>query len=190
MGADWCGGASSVRPNGSAAGAAYAGGMSDGNPLADRAPPTWPDPSELWRAWWRGLNVMAPLSGNVTQTIDTGLFRAIGDQLGFVNINTNGSGDPELERRITDQVASYGRQLGRVLDALDVLIRHTDLANLGQQDRHAVDELLRLRADVEAVKVKAAADDVDRLVAQIHALRADPQANGGTLDRLREALGD
>ncbi|HEY3261624.1 MAG TPA: hypothetical protein VGJ95_15380 [Pseudonocardiaceae bacterium] len=163
--------------------------MSDGTAPTEHATPTWPDPTELWRTWWRNLTVLAPLSGNVTQTIDTGLFRAIGDQLGFVNINTAGSGDPELERRITEQVASYGRQLGRVLDLLDVLVKHTELAGIPAAERHAVDEFNRLSARIEAEKTRAAADDLDRLVGQIHRLRGDPQANAEALDRLRAALG-
>jgi hypothetical protein len=67
------------------------------------------DPVAQWRDWWRSVGVFGPLSGDVTQTIDPTLFRAVGDQVGFINVNTSAAGDPALERRITEQVASYGR---------------------------------------------------------------------------------
>jgi hypothetical protein len=146
------------------------------------------DPATWWREWWRGATFAAPLSGDVAQTIDTALFRAIGDQLGFININTAGAGNPQLERRITEQVASYGRQLGRILDALDVLIRHVDLSDLPPEDARTIAQLVALCDEIEEVKRKAAAEDIDRLVAQARRLREDPEANREALDRLRQAI--
>jgi hypothetical protein len=111
------------------------------------------------------------------------------DQLGFININTSRAGDPELERRITEQVASYGRQLGKILDALDVPIRADSRPDLRRKDDQAkLEELQSLRAEVEAVKARTAADRLDQLVSDVRALRADPDANADALRRLREAL--
>jgi Tetratrico peptide repeat len=148
------------------------------------------DPAGLWQAWWRSLNLFAPLSGDVDQTIDAALVRAVGDQLGFVNINATAAGDPDLERRITEQVASYGRQLGRILDALDVVIRNARLDDAAPEDRHALDQFNALRTEIEAVKKRAVAENIDRLVAEVRTLRRDPEANRDALRRLREALGD
>lgn len=150
----------------------------------------WPDPRELWQSWLRAFGLRAPLSGDVTQAIDTSLVRGIGDQLGFININTSRSGDPELERRIVEQVASYGRQLGRVLDALDVLIRRDAGEQADPKDELALNELQRLRAEIATTKERSAADQVDRLVSQIHALRQDPAENDAALRRIRQALDD
>jgi hypothetical protein len=118
------------------------------------------------------------LSGDVTQAIDTS----------FIRITGSSAGDPALERQIVEQVASYGRQLGRVLDALDVLIRHTDEAALSSGDRRALDELQSLRAEIEAAKARAAASQVDGVVADIRALRRDPDANAAALSRIQAAL--
>src|ERR687885_737686 len=82
------------------------------------------DPAAWWAAWLRTWGLRAPLSGDVSQDIDASLVRSVGDQLGFININAARSPDPGLERHIITEVASYGRQLGRILDALDVLVRH------------------------------------------------------------------
>lgn len=164
--------------------------MDEGHsPVAGRGA-TWPDPASLWRAWWGALGLRAPLSGDVTQAIDTSLVRGIGDQLGFVNINTTGSGDPALERRIVEEVASYGRQLGRLLDAVDVLIRRDTRGKLAPDDQRALDELETMRAEIDVTKQRSAADQVDRLVSQIRALREDPEANGAALRRIEDALQD
>ncbi len=145
---------------------------------------TWPGPATLWQAWWRALGLRAPLSGDVTQTIGDH------DQLGLINLNTTQAGDPALERRIVEEVASYGRQLGRLLDAVDVLIRHDTRGKLARDDQRALDELQRLRAEIDAVKERSAARQVDRLVSEIRTLRRDPEANRTALRRIEEALED
>lgn len=163
--------------------------MSDG--VLSPSGPTWPfDPNGLWQAWWRSMNLFAPLSGDVNQTIDAALVRTLADQLGFVNINTTAAGDPDLERRITEQVASYGRQLGRILDALDVVIRNERFDDAPPEDRHALEQFKALRAEIEAVKKRAAAESIDRLVTEVRTLRRDPDGNREALRRLREALAD
>jgi hypothetical protein len=150
--------------------------------------PTWLDPGALWEAWLRALGWRAPLSGDVTQAIDTSLIRSFGEQLGFININTTGAGDAQVERRIVEQVASYGRQLGRVLDAVDVLIRHDIAGELPAEDRRALERLQSLRSEIMAAKEGVAVERVDRLIADIHALRRDPEGNHAALQRVREAL--
>jgi hypothetical protein len=59
-----------------------------------------------------------PLGGDVTQWIRTSWIKSLSDQTGFININNVRAGDPEAERRIIEDVASYGRQLGRIMEAL------------------------------------------------------------------------
>jgi hypothetical protein len=144
------------------------------------------DPAELWAPWLRAWGLRAPLSGDVAQDIEPSFVRNLSDQLGLVNISLEGAGDPQLERRIVEDVASYGRQLGRVLDALDVVVRRGLPKNLSQDDRRAVGDLEVLRAEIEALKTKAAADRVDRLIEDIETVKQDPD----TLRRLREALGE
>jgi hypothetical protein len=149
------------------------------------APRDW---VELWRDWWRAAGVRGPLSGDVDQVFDAALIRTVGDQLGFLNINTTRAGDPELERRITEEVASYGRQLGDVLDALDVLIRADGHGGLSAPDRAALRKVTALRADIERLKLRASTERVDRLVADIEAVRRDAVAESDAVARLRRAL--
>jgi hypothetical protein len=157
-------------------------------PDREAAPSAWPfDPFAAWEAWARAVDLRAPLSGDVSQAIRAAFADHVG-QLGLINIGTAASGDPELERRIVDQVASYGRQLGWVLDAVDALIRARDPAAYGADDQEAFERVATLRADVEGLKARAAAERVERLVDDVRTLRRDPEANADVLDRLRAAL--
>src|SRR3954454_8933202 len=90
---------------------------------------------QVARSWWGLFGLRAPWSGDVRQVIDTSLLRATGTQLGFININEQAAGNAELEQRIVTQGASYGRQLGRIMDALIVLMRHTDREALMPDER-------------------------------------------------------
>ena len=163
------------------------GNVSDGVYIRNGfpAPGAW---LAMWQEWWRAAGLRGPLSGDVDQSFDASLIRAVGDQLGFVNINATRAGDAELERRITEEVASYGRQLGKVLDAVDVLIRADSRGPLTDADSRALDQLTALRSEIELLKVRAAAERVDRLVADIEVLRRDGSTEPGALERLRQAL--
>ncbi len=67
-----------------------------------------------------------PLSGDVVQSINpfTAFFSPIGSQLGVVNINLGQSSDPEVEQVVLSDVGTYGKQIGRISDALIVLLAH------------------------------------------------------------------
>lgn len=66
----------------------------------------------------------APLSGPVTQMFEfwSRWFESVG-QIGLVNIDLGRTPDPDLERRILDEAGSYGRQIGRMSEALEVLLK-------------------------------------------------------------------
>src|SRR4051812_12036471 len=103
------------------------------------------DPLRLWNSWWGLFGARAPLSGDVSQDIDAAVVRSVGSQLGFINITAPAAADPQLEKVITEQVASYGRQLGRLMDAVDVLVRRLDRTALTADDDRALTELEQLR---------------------------------------------
>ena len=97
-----------------------------------------------------------PLSGNVSQVLDpwTWCLRAVGGQLGLVNINLGKSSDPDLEEQILDDVGSYGRQLGQIGDALRVLLNHFEPKDLTGEEttalqafRYQIEEIDRLKAN-------------------------------------------
>jgi hypothetical protein len=153
-------------------------------------PPAWADPAAWWAPWLRPWGLRAPLSGDVSEDIDASLIRSTGDQLGFININATRSANPELERRIVTEVASYGRQLGRILDAVAILARREQRGKLTGEERRAFEDLEALHEEVQAAKTSFSAGRIDRLAAEIRALAQDPAGNADALRRLRDALED
>lgn len=105
------------------------------------------NPLDVWAPIFR-----APFSGDVTQAIVPRFF------------SPNIKGVPEIEHRVETEVASYGKQLGKILEALDELSRKSKIP---------LPEIKELIAEVEAVK----ADSKDKL-------RADAEAS---LARLKKA---
>jgi hypothetical protein len=96
-----------------------------------------------------------PLSGNVTQSINpwTMLFNPVGSQVGLVNIELGQSSQPQVEEEILTDVASYGKQIGRIEDALAVLLDHFNPSrSLTAQEQQAIDDLRELVAQVQKVK--------------------------------------
>ncbi len=98
--------------------------------------------------------IRMPLSGDVTQAINpwTWTLRMIGGQFGLININLGDSGNPALEQEILEQVGSYGRQLGRIGDAMAVLLRHLDRSRLNDDERETIKALEDQLAQVQRIK--------------------------------------
>ncbi len=114
--------------------------------------------------------------------------RSEGAQLGFINFNTIASRDPQLEERITRDVASYGRQLGWIIEALEVVI-NGDLQAPTADEQRALSQFAMLREAIGEAKQRTVRDRCDQLIADIQELAKDPLANRNELQRLRAALG-
>jgi len=89
---------------------------------------------------------------NLWQAINPWSFAFTGDQLGLINISIGQTSHPEVERAILDEVGSYGRQLGHIGDALEVLIDHFDQSALGQPEKDAMAILKGELAEIRQVK--------------------------------------
>lgn len=115
----------------------------------------------------------------------------------FISYN---SADAPIENHVLRRVGSYGKQLGTLLDAVQVLTSRLPAAELTPAERSAVDALTELRADVERAKADHRGEpvradlsraDVDRLLEQLADLeRTDPDAHRDLVGRLRHALED
>jgi hypothetical protein len=77
-----------------------------------------------------------------------------GSQLGLINISLGQTARPDLERTVLNEVGSYGRQLGRIGDALEVLIRHFDVVTLNDAERDALTILLGQLAEIRKLKAR------------------------------------
>jgi hypothetical protein len=96
-----------------------------------------------------------PLSGNVTQSINpwTMLFNPIGSQVGLVNIEMGQSSQPAVEQQVLEDVGSYGKQIGRIEEALIVLLDHFNPSRLlTDQEQRAIGDLRELVSQVEKIK--------------------------------------
>ena len=90
------------------------------------------------------------------QAINPWTFYQQGAQFGLINIDLGQTPQPETEQAILNQVGSYGRQLGRIGDALEVLLKHVKLEGLSAAEQDALDVLQGQLAAVRQVKQRAA----------------------------------
>lgn len=86
------------------------------------------------------------------QAINPWTFYLQGAQLGFINIDLGQSSNPAVEQAVLDQVGSYGRQLGHIGDALEVLLNHVKLEDLTPPERDAIGVLRGDLAKVRQIK--------------------------------------
>jgi hypothetical protein len=131
------------------------------------------DPAEWMRTWqavWRG----APNS--LVQPILPGW---------TFNINSNNSTAPQTE---VDVVAkhSYGRQIGRMSDALELLIQER-LGKTPEDKRFS--DFLTMKHEIDNVKQDAAATRIERIIKDLAQLKSQNEEQYVRLrDALREAL--
>lgn len=91
----------------------------------------------------------------------------------FGNLVINGSNSraPQVEQAIVSRL-SYGRQLGKVIEALEALCD----ASASTRDDPRVVALKALADEVRAIKRSAASDRLARLKGELEALRAEDPA--------------
>ena len=139
------------------------------------SPPIWD-----WPSWMKGsvpnpLDILAAPK-NLVQPILPGWFSSV------TNITEQNSSAPDTEREIV-AVHSYGRQLGRVMDALAVLI-----ADSPKQDP-AFDEFAKMRRQIDDIKANSAARRLDRAALDLATLKAmKPEEYERLVAKLRDAL--
>jgi hypothetical protein len=133
----------------------------------------WPwagiDPARWMASWWRGLG-LAP--ENLVQPILPGW---------AITINGINSTAPQTEVEVL-QHHSYGRQLGRMADALEALIE--ERGEDASRDRR-FQEFIAMKRQIDDIKLDAAAARVDRMRADLAALKA---ARPAEYRQLRDAL--
>jgi hypothetical protein len=149
------------------------------SPDGSKAAVPWPgaDVAAWTRAW---MAMFSPAPQTLTQPILPGWTVAP-----VLNITSGNSSAPQTEAAVLSH-HSYGRQLGRVADVLQALIEERGPA--APADRR-IDQFLEMNREIDAIKVDAAAERVDRLRADLAALqRARPEEYGRLRDELRRAL--
>ena len=98
-----------------------------------------------------------PLSGDVVQSINpwTAFMSPMNSQFGLINITLGQSSEPKVEEEVLSDVGTYGKQLGRIGDAMIVLLAHFHpRAPLTAEETKAIDALKDMLAKVAAIKEK------------------------------------
>ena len=99
-------------------------------------------------------DVNLPLSGPVTQTFPW---------TNYFTINVGTSSNPAIETDALSDVASYGKQLGRIGDALIVLLRHLlHEDKLPDDEKKAIGDLKSMLHEIANVKERHGAKSVLR----------------------------
>lgn len=103
------------------------------------------------------------------QAINPWTFSLDNSQLGLVNIDLGQTPNPQAERAILHEVGSYGRQLGRIGDVLEVLLDHLKLKDLDSAEKDAIDilrgqlaQIRQVKARVEARQTKSLSNNADK----------------------------
>jgi len=131
------------------------------------APAEW---MRTWQAMWRAGpdNFMQPILPGWT-----------------FNINSGNSTEPRTELEVVAR-HSYGRQLGRMSDALELLIEERH--GKAPEDKRFSD-FLTMKREIDDVKRAAAATRIDGIIKDLALLKAQDQEQYVRLrDALREAL--
>lgn len=133
--------------------------------------PAW-DPAS-WLKQWSAAMQLAP--NTLVQPILPGW---------TLNVNAFNSSAPQTEAEIVGK-HSYGRQLGRISDALELLVRSRDPK--GTDERF--DDFRAMKAEIDDIKAGNAEARVTRLLADLDLLKVlDPAAHARLKDELKKRV--
>ncbi|MBP1750161.1 MAG: hypothetical protein H6Q52_2700 [Deltaproteobacteria bacterium] len=101
------------------------------------------------------MNTEFPLSGDVSQMFKLWA-KYLSQQTGFINVNNVVSTNPEIEKSIIEEGASYGKQLGFISEALAMVIRKLELdklpTDLSEEDRKIVVRFTDMMDNIQRIK--------------------------------------
>lgn len=122
--------------------------------------------------WWWPRWMTDPLGSSGAALAPQSLNQPILPGWTFGNVITvteTNSSSPEMERDILSK-ESYGRQLGRIIDALEVLIQERPK---NAPTNAALDDFLRLSQKINEIKSQSSVHRVKRLQADLARLKKD-----------------
>jgi hypothetical protein len=127
------------------------------------------DFSAARNGWWNWTAPPWPWSAVAPQRLD----QQINPGWSLVNVTYNNSSAPNIERDVLQQ-HSYGRQIGRLMDAISVLVERLPAST---KDDPRIEDFKALADDIARIKKDARLPRLERLRKDIEALRVeDPKA--------------
>jgi len=106
-------------------------------------------------------------------------------QIGFINISGAASAKPEVEADIIENVATYGRQLGRMTDVLRAVLEHLHAHDWRGPDKDAVDQFENMVAKIAAVKSGYLAPTEENLAKLIDGINSLQDTDPKEYERLK-----
>ena len=94
-------------------------------------------------------------SGDVSQWFKswTSILSPSNNQFGFLNVYLGRSSAPHVEEEVLTEVGSYGKQLGRIGDALVVLLTHFEPKQpLSDEEKNAIEDLKSMLREIADIK--------------------------------------
>ncbi|ESQ77272.1 hypothetical protein [Asticcacaulis sp. AC402] len=102
----------------------------------------------------------------------------------FLTVNEANSSAPDTEKRIVAQ-DSYGRQIGRLMDVVEILVREAEKTNPDLSGDKCVQDLADLKARIDEAKAEAQKIRQDRLIEDLLALK---RQDGGKFAAVMKAV--
>jgi hypothetical protein len=95
-------------------------------------------------------------AGGVSQTINpwSWMAKVMGNQFSLFTVNLGRSSAPEVEADILDNVGSYGRQIGRISDVLEVLVKRLPRDELSEDERAALEDFAAQMREIRRIKAR------------------------------------
>ncbi len=84
------------------------------------------------------------------QSINPGWFQ--GANFSWLRFDLGATSHPETEQKILDEVGTYGRQIGRMGDVLEILVQRLDRKKLSPEEKDAITIFEGQLAQVRAIK--------------------------------------
>jgi hypothetical protein len=127
------------------------------------------DFSAARNGWWNWTAPPWPWASVAPQRLD----QQINPGWSLVNVTYNNSSAPAIERDVLQQ-HSYGRQIGRLMEAVSVLVERLPAS---AKDDPRIEDFKALADDIARIKMNARLPRLERLQQDIEALREeDPKA--------------
>lgn len=151
----------------------------------------------VWNSWsaaykaWQGLLPGLPkLAPNwLDQSIASSLISGGQFSLLSTSINQQATDDPRLEQEIVSEVASYGKQLGRLIEAVAVLAKHAE-DSVRTEDKGALTELSKLAEEIKTAREKFAHDHLEEVLDSIKLLGRPDHVDHEALHRIKRLVDD
>jgi hypothetical protein len=146
---------------------------------------TWTGMLSAWQRVIQSTPGLAPKvldQSNVSSWVSGGQFSLLS-----TTVNQQKTNAPELEEQIVTKVASYGKQLGRLMEAVDVLAKHLR-PQVADENRKALDALTELAAEISDERKQFEVNRLDGILKSVKELGRPEHVDHAALGKIRDLV--